>query len=83
MDSQKINIAGGLDIELPRMHRVTQTFDSHALDDVAAAVSAEVQSPAVQATVKAGESIAVGVGSRGVANIQPRRDCGGSDRRSG
>lgn len=71
MDSQKINIAGGLDIEMPKMHRVTQTFESHELDDVAAAVSAEVRSPAIQATVRSGETIAVGVGSRGVANIEP------------
>jgi len=71
MNSQEINIAGGLDIELPQMHRVTQTFDNHALDDIPAAVSAELRSPVVQATIKSGETIAVGVGSRGVANIEP------------
>lgn len=67
----KINIAGGLDIELPKMHRVKQTFESRGLDDIPGAMSAELQTQRIRSTIKAGESIAVGVGSRGVANIEP------------
>lgn len=67
----KINIAGGLDIELPKMHRVKQTFESRGLDDIPSAMSAELQTQRIRSTIKAGESIAVGVGSRGVANIEP------------
>lgn len=64
-----INIAGGLDIPLPRMARVQQTFERHGLDDVAAAVTEQVNRPEIAAAIKPGASIAVGAGSRGVANI--------------
>ncbi len=65
----KINIPGGLDFAVPRMFTVRQRFARHTIDDVAAAVRAELAKPEIAATISAGASIAIGVGSRGVANI--------------
>ena len=70
-DNLKVNIAGGLDIPLPRMAKIRQNFESHKIDDVAAAVSAELDEPAISARIKPGARIAIGVGSRGVNNIEP------------
>jgi Lactate racemase N-terminal domain len=64
-----INIPGGLDFAMPRMLPVRQRFERHALGDVAAAVRAEIPRPEISATVSRGARIAIGVGSRGVANI--------------
>ncbi len=69
-ENLQFNMAGGLDLPLPRMARVRQLFDDHALPDVAAAVTAELDKPGVGESIKPGASIAVGVGSRGVNNIQ-------------
>jgi acyl-CoA synthetase (AMP-forming)/AMP-acid ligase II len=68
-DRIEVNIAGGLDIELPRMVDVRQNFDAVHLGDIAATVGNEFQRPEVRARVKAGQAIAVGCGSRGIANI--------------
>lgn len=65
----EVPIAGGLDVALPRMARVRQAFDPSRLDDVAAAVRAEMRRPDVAALVAPGQRIAVGCGSRGVANV--------------
>lgn len=65
----KINIPGGLDFAMPRMVPVRQSFERHTLDDVAAAVRAEIAKPEINATISKGARIAIGVGSRGVANI--------------
>ncbi len=46
-----------------------QTFDSPRVDDVAAATRRALTASAVLTRVQAGDSIAVGMGSRGVANI--------------
>ena len=65
----QFNIAGGLGFELPPMARVRQLFERHGIDDVAQAVTNELARPEIKAKVKPGAKIAVGVGSRGVANI--------------
>jgi hypothetical protein len=64
-----INIPGGIDFALPRMAPVRQMFERHTIEDVAGAVRAQIARPEIAATVTPGASIAVGVGSRGVANI--------------
>ena len=69
-DDLKVNIAGGLDIPLPRMARIRQNFESHEIGDVAAAVRAELDKPEITSRVKPGAKIAIGVGSRGVNNIE-------------
>jgi len=68
-DRVEVNIAGGLDIALPRMVDVRQKFDAVHLGDIAATIANEFQRPEVRARVKAGQAIAVGCGSRGIANI--------------
>ena len=68
-DRIEVNIAGGLDIPLPRMVHVRQKFATPRIDDVAGAVAAQFQRPEVRAKIKPGMTIAVGCGSRGIANI--------------
>lgn len=68
-DRIEVSIAGGLDFPLPPMARVRQKFDPTRLDDIAGAVRREFQRLEIRARVKPGQSIAVGCGSRGVANI--------------
>jgi len=68
-DRIEVNIVGGLDIELPRMVDVRQKFEAVHLGGIAATVAKEFQRPDVRARVKAGQVIAVGCGSRGIANI--------------
>ena len=53
----------------PRMLRVKQKFEAPTLEDIPAAVRAEVQRLALDSKVTAGESVAISVGSRGIANI--------------
>ena len=68
-DRIETNISGGLDIPLPRMVPVKVTFDTNKLDNIPARVAEQFQNPAIKDTIKAGQTIAVGCGSRGVANI--------------
>lgn len=68
-DRIEVNIAGGLDIPLPRMIHVRQKFQTPKLDNVTKAVVEQFQRPEVRGKVKPGMSIAVGCGSRGVNNI--------------
>ena len=65
----EVNIAGGLDVALPRMVHIRQKFKTQKVDNVSATVAAEFKRPELRAKVKPGMSIAVGVGSRGIANI--------------
>ena len=65
----KFNIAGGLDFDLPQMARVRQAFEHHKIEDVAKAVTDEMGRADIKVKIKSGAKIAVGVGSRGVANI--------------
>jgi hypothetical protein len=60
----EVNIAGGLDAELPRMIRVRQKFETPTEDDVAAAVLRQFQNPEIRERIKPGMRIAVGCGSR-------------------
>jgi Lactate racemase N-terminal domain len=65
----EVNIAGGLDVPFPRMVNVNQKFDSTHLGDIPGTIAREFQRPEVRARIKAGQVVAVGCGSRGVANI--------------
>lgn len=69
IDRIDVKIGGGLDVPLPSMARVRQTFESDRVADVAAAVAAEFGKPGVGDKIKPGQKIAVGAGSRGVANV--------------
>lgn len=68
-DRIEVNIAGGLDVALPRMVDVRQKFDAVHLGDIPGTIAREFQKPEVRARIKPGQAIAVGCGSRGVANI--------------
>jgi hypothetical protein len=68
-DRIEVNIAGGLDIKLPRMVHIRQKFKTERVADIGQTVAAQFQRPAVRAKIKPGMTIAVGVGSRGIANI--------------
>lgn len=68
-DRIEVNIAGGLDVPLPPMARVRQKFDPRRLEDIAGAIRREFARPEVRASVKPGQVVAVGCGSRGIANI--------------
>src|SRR5213079_3694971 len=52
---------------LPRMIRVRQTFPRPRVDDIPRAVSATLGEAALR--IKRGDTVAVGAGSRGIANI--------------
>ena len=68
-DRIEVNIAGGLNFPLPPMASVRQKFDPKKLDDIVGAIRREFTRPEVRARIKPGQIIAVGCGSRGVANI--------------
>ena len=68
-DRIEVNIAGGLDVPLPPMARVRQKFDPTRLEDIVGAIRAEFARPEVRSRVKPGQVIAVGCGSRGIANV--------------
>ena len=57
------------DVPIPRMVPVRQHFDGTHLEDVPAAVRAELMRPAVVEKIKPGMSIAITAGSRGIANL--------------
>src|SRR5258706_3999212 len=68
-DRIEVNMAGGLDIALPRMVHVRQKFQTRKLDSVTGTVAEQFKRPEVRAKVKPGMSIAVGCGSRRINNI--------------
>ncbi len=68
-DHIDVQIAGGLDVALPRMVNVRQKFEADRLSDIPGAIAREFQRPEIRSTVKPGQVIAVGCGSRGIANI--------------
>ena len=57
-DRIEVNIAGGLDVPLPRMIHVRQKFPTPKLDDVAATVVNEFKKPEVRNKIKPGMTIA-------------------------
>ena len=57
------------DVRLPRMVRVRQVFPDDALRDVEASLREAMRAPAIAARVRPGMRIAVGVGSRGLAQL--------------
>ncbi len=67
-DSISVNIAGGLDFQLPNMVPVEVTFESPVLEDIAQTVSEQFKKEEIRKKIKPGQTIAVGCGSRGVAH---------------
>src|SRR5579872_6764449 len=57
-------------VPLPTMARIQHTMVTPAsIQDIAAAVAAELQRAEIQALVRPGQRIAIGVGSRGIARL--------------
>jgi hypothetical protein len=56
-------------VQLPKLYRIRQTFDSAVVADVAAAVRAEIAALPLAGRLRPGGRVAVTGGSRGVANI--------------
>ena len=71
----EVNIAGGLDVCLPKMANVRQKFEATRLHDISAAVAGEFGRPEVRRRIRPGQVVAVGCGSRGVANIAEIARC--------
>ena len=65
----EIPIAGGLNVALPKMALVRQRFDDSRLDDVGQVVDEQMQRSEIRDRVRPGMKIAIGAGSRGIANI--------------
>ncbi len=53
----------------PKMARVRQTFDRPRVDDVAASVRAQAAECGLGSRLRAGDTVAITAGSRGIANI--------------
>ena len=56
-------------LELPKMHRVLQKFDTTQLKSVEETVRAEMHKKEISSLVKPGMRIAMAVGSRGIQNL--------------
>ena len=64
-DRIDVNIAGGLDVPLPRMVHVRQKFELSKISSVSETVAQEFKKPGIKSMIKPGMTIALGVGSRG------------------
>ena len=58
---------GGLDFPLPKVRRIAQRFDAPREDSIAGAVAREMRK--VEGSIRPGMRVAVGVGSRGLAQL--------------
>ncbi len=70
----EVNLAGELQTPLPLMATVKVRFEQGQISDVKRAVAEQFARPEINQTITAGMRVAVGCGSRGVANIA---DCVG------
>jgi hypothetical protein len=58
-----------LKMKLPRMIRIRQKFDGTHIQDIEKTIRRELEQEKIQKLIKPGQSIAVGVGSRGITNL--------------
>ena len=64
-----VNISGGLDFQLPNMVKIRQKFSLPKLNNVYDEISKDFDDKKTNSRIKPGMTIAVGCGSRGIANI--------------
>ena len=57
------------DIPVPKLYKVKQHFNAEKLDDVVAALLTELDKTQVLAPIQAGQTVAITIGSRGIANM--------------
>jgi hypothetical protein len=63
-------IAGILSsVTIPKFAKIQQVFEDNTLKDIPAAIDREFARPEIAGTIKSGMSVAITVGSRGIANI--------------
>jgi len=67
MDREFSIAEGGLSFPLPKWRRVAQTIEAPRMDSIREAVAREMRK--IEPRVRPGMSVAVGVGSRGVARL--------------
>jgi hypothetical protein len=58
-----------LSMNLPRMIKARQKFDTTRIENIEKAVRQELEQPKIQKLIAAGQSVAVAVGSRGINNL--------------
>ena len=75
MFGQHIPIEDAIQVDLPQMTVVRQRFGRQKLDDVRVEVLQQLDRPEIANRVVANARIAVGVGSRGIANISEVVTC--------
>lgn len=63
-------LPGLAELKLPKMYRVRQHFDRTHVSDVPTIVRSELQKMQLTAMLRPGRTVALAVGSRGIANIQ-------------
>ena len=68
-DKIEVNVVGGLDFTLPKMSRVKQVFNADKIADIPKSLGEEFLKPEISSCIRPGQKIAVGCGSRGIANI--------------
>ena len=68
-DQIEVNVAGGLEVPLPKMLRIRQKFQTPKLGSVSDSLIAQLADPGIRDQIKPGMKIAVGCGSRGIANL--------------
>jgi len=67
MDGEFRIVEGGLSFPLPKWRRIAQSFDAPRVDSIPEAIAREMRK--LEGRVRPGMSVAVGVGSRGVARL--------------
>lgn len=58
------------DFDFPEFYRVRMNFSRQAIDDLEAAVNAELDRLLPQSGIRAGDRVAIGVGSRGIDRLE-------------
>lgn len=56
-------------VPLPKMYRVRQIFRDDAIDDIRPVIAEEFNQPVISRSIKAGDRIAIAVGSRGMNRL--------------
>ena len=65
----KVNISGGLDFQLPNMIKIRQKFSLPKINDVYDEILKDFNDKKTNSRIKPGMKVAIGCGSRGIANI--------------
>lgn len=65
----KVNISGGLDFQLPNMIKIRQKFSLPKINNVYDEILKDFNDKNTNSRIKPGMTVAIGCGSRGIANI--------------